>query len=524
LPILLENIQEARQKSILRTSELTLEQEKFMNFFLSKHNYYYLATNETFFSYDGVHFKESNENDILYHIVSSISQERNDALMSWKHKTKVSILKRIKEKSLMKNIPESETIQNVLNSLYPSLFSSKTEAKYFLTILGDNMVKKNSSLIHFISPSAKSFLRELNTVCMTFMNCQCIQTFKYKCHEKHYEYENKDCRLVSINDSVKSDALFRLIFSQYGLDLLCVACHYSMRYDHSDQFVEKHCNDVELPQFVFKLKNTTPEEIIQHFAQEYITTILTSKPEDEFSATSPQEDYFIQTTMTVGNTQPLNANSLSWKQMFYLWKEYLSVNKYPLNLYQPLVKRVLSQTFANYYDIEHDIFTGLGSTLMPMVQKFLRFWTETMIEDPEHELELDDIGVLFRMWIGNRSKNKRQYVLNENKIIRMLNHFHPEVEIEKFKYVHKTRCLLWDKDLDIETALTTLHDQGTTLIFDENDKSNTSTSITIYHAYLYYCKFHSLEKDKKLLVSKSYFEYYVLNQMKNLEKRSGLGK
>jgi hypothetical protein len=503
LPTLLENIQEARQKSIQRTSELTFEQEKFMNWFLSKHNYYYLATNETFFSYDGIHFNESNENDILYHIVSSISQERNDALMSWKHKTKVSILKRIKEKSLMKNIPESETIQNVLNLLHPSLFSTKTEAKYFLTILGDNIMKKNTSLIHFISPSAKSFLRELNAVCMTYMNCQCIQSFKYKCHEKHYEYENKDCRLVSINDSVKSN--FRFIFSECGLDLLCVACHYSMRYEHSDQFVEKHCNDVELQQYVFKLKITTPEDIIQHFAQEYITTISSSKQEEEFCAASPQEDYFIQTS------QPIKANSLTWKQMLFLWKEYLSVNKYPLNLYQPLVKKVLSQTFATHYDPEQDVFNGLGSTLMPMVQKFLRFWTETMIEDSDHELEIDDIGILFRMWLGNRSKNKRQYVLNENKIIRMLNHFHPELEIEKLKFIHKTRCLLWDKDLDIETALTTLQDQGTTIL---DDVDNTSTSITIYSAYLYYCKFHSLEKDKKLLVSKSYFESYVLNHMK----------
>jgi hypothetical protein len=49
--------------------------------------------------------------------------------MGWKHKTKISVLKKIKENSLQKTIPESETIQMVLDSLYPSFFSSKTEAK-----------------------------------------------------------------------------------------------------------------------------------------------------------------------------------------------------------------------------------------------------------------------------------------------------------------------------------------------------------------------------------------------------------
>jgi hypothetical protein len=48
-------------------------------------------------------------------------------------------MKRIKENSLLKSIPESYTIQSVLDLLYPTFFPSKVEAKYFLTILGDNI-------------------------------------------------------------------------------------------------------------------------------------------------------------------------------------------------------------------------------------------------------------------------------------------------------------------------------------------------------------------------------------------------
>ena len=48
-------------------------------------------------------------------------------------------MKQIKDKKLFQSIPETETIQNVLNFLYPFIFDDKETAKYFLTILGDNI-------------------------------------------------------------------------------------------------------------------------------------------------------------------------------------------------------------------------------------------------------------------------------------------------------------------------------------------------------------------------------------------------
>ena len=54
-------------------------------------------------------------------------------------------MKRIKDNNLLKSVPESTTIQGVLDALYPCLFESKTEAKYFLCILGDALLKKNTN-------------------------------------------------------------------------------------------------------------------------------------------------------------------------------------------------------------------------------------------------------------------------------------------------------------------------------------------------------------------------------------------
>ena len=99
------------------------------------------------------------EDDIHHTILSTISL--NKTLMDWKHRLKITILKKIKERDIFTCIPESETIQNVINKLYPMIFSSKEKAKYFLTIIGDVVLKKTSET-YFINSKAKNFLKELN--------------------------------------------------------------------------------------------------------------------------------------------------------------------------------------------------------------------------------------------------------------------------------------------------------------------------------------------------------------------------
>jgi hypothetical protein len=141
LPNILDKKNSSHEESIQRIEILSQEQNMFIESFLNTNKYFYLASTEKFFYYDGEHYQIYNEDDILYNVLSSISKERT--LHSWKQQTKVYIMKRIKQNNLLKSIPESETIQYVLDSLCPAFFTDKVEAKYFLTILGDNILKKN---------------------------------------------------------------------------------------------------------------------------------------------------------------------------------------------------------------------------------------------------------------------------------------------------------------------------------------------------------------------------------------------
>jgi hypothetical protein len=483
--------------------------------------------------------------------------------MSWKHKTKVSILKKIKDNSLYKTIPESDTIQQVLDLLCPLFFSNKTETKYFLTILGDNLLRKKKESIHFISPKMKSFLRDLNQTSVFYFNNQCTQTFKFKCHEKHYDYDNKDCRLMRVQENIKTDIFWaKDIFSPNALDILCVACHYSVRYVDSDQYLLQHSNEEEIISHVFRMRDTTIENMIEQFIQEYLFIIRTeddrkkrvdssafSSPSSSISS-SPQEMFFIQ--LQEKNMIPTSlgqkpSQNITWKNMLFLWKQFLHKHHFPLNLYQPLIKARLTSSsfFESHYLADTDTFIGIGSSQLPIIQQFLKFWNETMIFTEESEssfsseLEINEIAVLFRIWIKGTSSglgsasssgpgsssssgpgsssssriNKKELgYLNDTKIIDILSHFFPDVEIIQNKFIYHVSCSLWDKNTDIQTALREMNRSPTPLYTESETYSaiDISAGSSINSAYLFYCKFFSnIPPEKRLIVSKSYFEKYV---------------
>jgi hypothetical protein len=514
LPTLMENMKSIREKNLLRTEEHTIEQQSFMNGYLGKRNYYYNPTTETYYIYDGLHYAEISEDNILHDIVSSISKMRNPKLMNWKHKTKVSILKRIKENHISKAIPESETIQKVLQELSPSICTSKLESKYLLTILGDNILKKNLSLLHFVSPTVKEFLKCINQFCLEKLHVHCTQTFKYKHHEKHLD-QLHECRLVPTATIETDRNLFEIyenMLSNNGLDILCVALHYSRKYSSSDDYIMDKSNNREFTQYILDLKTTTPLEKLQQFIKEYIN-VYDNEDDHEMekeqpmlltSSSPPEESFLLNHLKTWGPVK-----TLSWGEIQYLWKEFLQNHKLPPNLYQTVYKKLLTETcFPGKYSAEKDAFSQLGSSHIPLIQKFLKFWNETTIEDSSSyvELEIEEITTLFGRWIKNSGKKNQKYLIKESKIVDILSYFKPELEIVDNKYIYHVRNILWDKDMDIEIALGTLKDKA-----DIRGGAN----ITLYDAYLYYCKFHhtNLEDGKKtLLTSKSYFEKYVFHQ------------
>lgn len=497
LPNILEKLKQTHEEQVTRIETLTEEQNNFIEYFLSTNRYFYVPYTEKFFYYDGMHYQMIKEDDILYNVLTCINKDTN--LISWKQRTKIYVMKRIKENSLLKSIPESYTIQYVLDLLFPVFFKSKLEAKYFLTILGDNILKKNMNLIHYMDTKTKHFIRELNSVCQSLFNLNLYQSFKYKYHEQH---TYSDCRLILINDTIKSENLWINIINSAALDLICVACHYSNRYKNSDNVITINSNDIELTNRVFYLKNTNSEQLIDSF----ITDLL------QISNKNSSGSQIILETST-------RTTQITWKNMQYLWRQFLETNSLPTIMFQSKLKSYLIERLQQYYNGEQDSFIGICSKYLPDIQKFLNFWEDTIeYDETESDFEIEEISYLFRKWCDNKKEMSTN--MNDKQILDIITYYYPDIETDREKYICKIRCSLWDKHMDIHIALESMKEYilskyykefGSITNYERVSSPLSGHNISIYDAYKYYCEFYSSQN--KPIVNKSYFEKYIFENL-----------
>jgi hypothetical protein len=450
-----------------RMNELVLEQDAFVRNFLNTNLYFYVSTTDKYVYYDNTHYTAISEDDLLYEILTSITKQ-NSELSTWKQRTKINIIKKIKERSLVQYTPNSKTIQFVLNLLSP-LFTSKNRVKYLLTLMGDSILRKNETQNHhFMDAKSKNFVRELNNLCYFYLGSNMNNTIKYKYHDAH---DFSQCRFIQVNENIKNETLWNLCF-QHSIDIFCVASHYSLRYKSSDNYLLNHSNDGELIETTMYLRDKTPQQLTDIFIREYISIL----PED------------------VANVN----EGISWKNMLYLWRIFLESKGLPNVLFQDSFKQILTtHDSVNPPDLQHTkyvngVFMGMTSKYLPLVRSFIDFWNDNITintTDANSELEIEEIRLLFNGECGYKTG------ITEKMIIDILTHFFPNVEICSDKFIYGISCRLWDKEMDIEIAMKSL----------KNIDNLNFENINIEEKYLYYCKYYSNEENK-LVVGKSFFE------------------
>lgn len=420
LPNVLESENKNHERRQNLAMYLTEEQQIFMQVFLSKHNYTYLPATGFFYEYDGCDYKVVKEDDILHKLLSTISKER--ILLPWKHKTKFAVLRQIKERSLFSSIPESDTIQSVLGALYPSFFATKLEAKYFLTVVGDNLLKKNCHLTFLVSPTLKQMMLDLDVVALALIgNDNASSRFVSKYHENH---NFEDVRLLRTSHACSLE-YWREGLKKVGLNLLCVAVHYSKRYANSNAFLESKGDEV-LCGSVLALKHTTHEEMVDQFVRECL----------EFNT---DHQLF----------------RVDWKTLQFVWKQFLSNHGLPNVMFSTTLKQLLAQKIA--FDKEGDLFLGVTSKYFPHYKDFIEFWEQNMIVKAECQAssthasllgyELDEVCYLYKKW------SKSRLLLSEEYVMKIVKHFFPEVDVAEDKYLLNVCSPLWDKVVDIRRVL-----------------------------------------------------------------------
>jgi hypothetical protein len=260
------------------------------------------------------------------------------------------------------------------------------------------------------------------------------------------------------------------------------------------------------------------------------------------------------------------TRQISWKNMLYLWRHFLENQKLPTVIFQQNLKTILTQKLCENYKEETDMFIGVSSRFMPAIKSFMYFWETTVSYEENGEYEIDELCSIYKQWLsasqplGDRgyrllenakdkdrdakdkdrdTKDKDRdtsiststHALTEKQMADLIGYYYPNTEIEKDKYVYNIRCSLWDKQMDVQVALSQMKEELRAKLSETDSPQIYAT--TVYDAYIWYCKYYSIETSSTEIVtvhsdnpkihtgdgrrfpivSKLYFVKYVLNAL-----------
>lgn len=430
-----QNDRESRQIKLQERSDA------FISSFLDSTPEYYYFQNNTFVSYDGEHYSLTNEDHIANRIVMSLSNDPE--LACRKHKLKTTIIKKIRERGTGNAVPSSHTIQSVLHPLYPSVFETRNETKYFLTILGDVLTKKHSdvAVTYFVHHRAKEFIDYIISG-LVFLKASSATVlanmFKYR-FQNHSYSTSRVIRIQGEGDSLYYPNL-------NILDLFFVSQYYSNRYDSADSLLQQ-------PSF----SNVARHALV-------LANLGTEKKVVE---------WFTGEAFEASATEDIDAKTVQ-----YMWKRFCHKMKIP-NVVQnaSLIPVITSlEPFRSAYDADTKTFKGFTGNRQynPSIGLFLEFWSDAITvvadvntpsstgqeqsigDDEFSQLEIDEVATMFNSWVrkrGHPGARNGFALLDEDEILGCIKHFCPSVIIEDEKFINGITCSLWDKQKDVFTYI-----------------------------------------------------------------------
>jgi hypothetical protein len=419
--------------------------EHIIQFMTGKMQYYYISKSDFYIQYDGKNYLQIGEDELLYKILSKITKKKN--LLSDKQEIKDIIINKIKSTHIKDGIPESITIQNIINYFYPVLFKTKAEAKYFLTILGDNILNKKTEMKHILCKNSKIFLNHILFCYLDYFNSNNIlSSFKLTKLLNNETYDN--FRLIDFKYTINNQVYWQFFVEQNILNIVSVAIHYSQRYENSETFLKEKV-DCDVNNILF-FENNNQDKIVDMFCNNYLVDI--------------------------------SGDSLKEEEIKYLWLKFIEYKNIP-ELFDDysLQNSLLKLSNKNKIIMKNDILLNKTHENIYIFRKFLEFWNEKIISDINDEIEISEIFYFFKKYSGIKTTNERELL----KIIEM--QYPPLMTITNNKTIFGYKCLDWDKRKSIKVVINSL---------------GIKKEISKIELYKKYCK---KAKRNKMVVSKTYF-------------------
>ena len=432
-----------------KIAKIKKNQEEFREEFLKTNPYFYVSSLSRFFYYDGIHYTIINEDDIQYNLFTCLSENKD--LNSVKYKTQANTINEIKRnRSILNTIPESITIQYVMDNLCPLLFTKRSDLKYFMVIIGRYILKLQDKYVHFIHPHCKNTMTFIEKCVSETVGINISDNFKIKYHN----HELSKCRLVRMNTNLERNNSFCDFFKNYCSDFISVCCYYgNIRYKSEDNYISK-------------MRNKDSKKYILYLSSNNSETILNCFLKNNF------------------NPSCLN-NVISGKQMSFLWKSYINKEHIP-NLFSinSLIERLAE---ISPYDKDRDVFTHIECEFLKNVELFSTFCNNTLFEN-EDEL---DVGELIDIYNDEYPSNEE---IEESVFETMIKHGIINYKMKNSKTIMNVSCKLWKKKQEVIDSIK--------LYSEKND----ITTIKCYDAYEYYASLN-----KKYVANKGYFERIFYN-------------
>lgn len=400
LPRLMQTVEDEYNKKQQKRKEHAMKCEEFKQSFLSKYSFFYIPQTEIYIEYTD-HYHRVSEDSIVQLICSSLDK----TLASSKTKLVSALLKKIKESLLIQctNVFVAKKVRSTLPF-------SKDHSTYFLTILGDFILSKKENLVYFLDTSFKPLLKMIHQAFCMFLH-RPLDLFKHKYHDHGYDV----CRIIP--------GIYKEVTIE-PFSLIVAACTYSSQHGSAEGYLAT----TKLPE-VLMLKEHTPEQLIHLFLSSY----------------TKQDN-----------------NSISYKDVYFLWKTFLKKRSLPFVISQLNFKAMLQQMKV----CEGEMCPYLSSTMNTSHLKFKQFWDKYMVSDEDYWYDVQEIMELFQGQ-GNHIK------LEDIKEVLALDGIEGD-QILNYK------CTLWDKNMDIDMSLE-----------------------DTYESYVEYTKFHH-----KRCATREYFDAY----------------
>ena len=444
-------------------NKINHEKGKFISDFLNEESnqYYYIEETEMFIKYDNLNYSLINEDELLYLILSEIS--KNKLLLSKKQQIKDIIIKEIKTNKFGSGIPDSNTIQNIINYFYPVLFKTKSEAKYFLCILGDNILRKNINMYYFMRSNSEVFLNHINNCFNDYYNYKINSNFHYNIQnltkQLNYEDIRLKMRILDFKQSINNTRFWKHFLEQNVLNIISVAIHYSGRYDNSEEYLNHKIEDKEK---ILYLKNNTKDDIIEKFTKK--------------------------------NICKEKGKNITKNELYYIWELFLIEENIP-SIFE--VKGLFYEKFNKINKIIdiNNYYLDLFSDKLLVARQFNLFWNNNMTEQQNDVIEISEIFYFFKQQTNIKTSSEKEIIL-------IIEYFYPYIKISNKRYINNHSCVLWNKKQTIRDVINKIA---------EKENIENITNMKLYKKYCQYLK----KMKNELVVNKTYF-MDVINYIKNL--------